>query len=76
MTYQEALDIKSKYGQTVQRDNLIFFVLVVPSNTDDLFRFLCDYNEDTYTDETCKQYSSDNEFNPYVHISKRLSNLL
>ena len=59
MTYQEALTLKSKFGEYLQIDNKLYSVLIVPSNIDNLVSFFADYDKHTYTDSTCKQYSKE-----------------
>lgn len=71
MTYQEALDMKSKYGDSIIKNGSEFLVLIAPKNFNDLIKFLSDYKENTYTDSVCKMYSTDNEFQIYVYMSEQ-----
>lgn len=70
MTHQEVLQLKHDYGDSIVKNNLIFMVLVVPKETKDLINFLSNYEEDTYKDEDCKKYSSNNQFMLYVYMNK------
>ncbi len=70
MTYQEALTLKSKFGEYLQIDNKLYSVLIVPSNIDNLVSFFADYDKHTYTDSTCKQYSKDDEYAVYSYLDK------
>lgn len=70
MTYQEALTLKSKFGDRLQTANDVYSILIVPGNHDDLKKFFAYYDQHTYTDSTCKQYSTDDDYAVYTYLRK------
>ena len=76
MTYQEALDAKAKYGKSITKNNSEFLVLIAPKDFNDLVNFLADYKEDTYTDEFCKIYALNNEYQLYANMNEHSRRLL
>ena len=76
MSYQEALNLKSQYGNSMIENNREFLILIAPKNIDDLLKFLANYKEDSYNAKTCKTYSTNNEFQIYVYMSEVSRELL
>lgn len=76
MTYEEALDMKSRYGNSIIENNSEFLILIAPKNFNELIKFLADYKEENYTDEACKNYSTDNEYQLYANMSEQSRRLL
>lgn len=63
MTYEEALEFKQiSERNTIMETGYEYVFLIVPSLTEDFIRFMDDYNEEEYTDENSKNYSSNNEY--------------
>ena len=69
MKFTEALEQKSQYGDTIQKDGRVYYIHVAPKNLHDQLEWIRNYDEDTYDDNTCLQYSKDNEFQLYMTMS-------
>lgn len=76
MTYQEALEQKLLYGHSIIENNLEHLVLIVPKKQEDFIKFLSNYKESKYTDEDCKKYSSDNQYQLHKYMSEKSRSLL
>ena len=70
MTYEEAVSLKSTIGEFVRVYKETYSVLIVPENPRDLEKFFANYDRHTYTDSTCKQYSTDNEYALHTFLWK------
>lgn len=62
MTHEEAILEKKIAEKTVMETGLNYNYLIVPALEKDFKNFINDYNEKTYSDEDCKKYSSNNQF--------------
>jgi len=62
MTYEETLNLKIEAEKTIMETGYFYKYLIVPEIEEERIKFLENYNEKTYTDEDCKQYSSNSEF--------------
>jgi len=63
MTYEEILELKQNAERnTIMETGYHYIFLIVPSLKEDFIKFMDDYNEKEYTDELCKNYSSNNEY--------------
>ena len=76
MTFQEALKEKEIYGNSVFANGKEFNVLIVPNKFNDLVKFLSNYDESSYDDKDCINFSSDSNYNLHVFITKESLNNL
>ena len=66
MNFQEAIDFKSQFEQNqIHQDGMIFKILVTPANQEDFARYMEDYRSGGFTDQTAKEFSSNNQFKVY-----------
>lgn len=72
MTYQEALTLKSKFGDYIQSGTDTYSILIVPSKTDELISFFSDYDKQPhqYTDTLCQKYSTDGDYAVYTYLDR------
>ncbi|MCL8537661.1 hypothetical protein M9991_12380 [Chryseobacterium gallinarum] len=62
MNYQEALAEKQESEKEMAGGQPPLKIIIVPELTEDMKRFMESYNEDLYTDDLCKLYSSNDEY--------------
>ena len=62
MTYQEAIEEKKKYNNTIEKDSITYRILVVPKNKPDLDKYLNDFPTLKKVDESAKYYSRNGEY--------------
>ena len=64
MTYEEALVLKSKIGETINEKGVIMKVFVAPKSSTKIGEY-CDYyrhNNSSFKDSHAKMYCEDNEY--------------
>jgi hypothetical protein len=62
MTYEEALELKSKHGDTIKYQDILFKIYVCPYNNQDFSKYIASYVRLGWSDSKAKQYSLDGKF--------------
>jgi hypothetical protein len=63
MTFEEALNLKSQFGETFEiAEKMIGKVLVVPLDEKDLLNYVDDFRVNKFDDLTAKRYSQNSKF--------------
>jgi histone deacetylase complex regulatory component SIN3 len=66
MTYKEAIELKMKIGiNKITHGDLTMKVFVTPAENDDFTRYVNDYRNGRFTDETSIKYSLNIQFKVY-----------
>ena len=66
MTFEEALKVKTEYGDTIKIQDLEYKVFVVPFDKEDLSKYLADYVRIKFDDNSAKLYSKNSKFKVYA----------
>ena len=63
MTYDEALELKQKFGSNYQIEkNIDGLVMILPNNINDLELYIAEFRFGKFDDNSAKLYSSDSHY--------------
>lgn len=67
MTFDEALNLKKQYGNVFEiGKGIIGKIIVVPSNQEDLHKYIDDFRVSPFDDNSAKKYSHNSQFIVYA----------
>jgi hypothetical protein len=62
MTYDEALELKSKYHDTIRHHDIFFKIYICPYDNEDFTNYILNYVRLGWTDSKAKLYSRNGKF--------------